>query len=108
LLEGEWFLLRREELRRKYLDALLQLGLLYFGREDYARAAEMYRRVIDKDDVLEEAHRELMRCFARSGERGQALRHYQLLARIMQDELGSPPAPESVALYERLKRGEDV
>ena len=108
LLEGEWFLLRREELRRKYLDALLQLGLLYFARADYARAAEMYRRVIDKDDVLEAAHRELMRCYARSGERGQALRHYQVLARIMQDELGSPPAPESVALYERLKRGEDV
>ena len=26
LLDGEWFLLRREELRRKYLDALLHLG----------------------------------------------------------------------------------
>ncbi len=108
LLEGEWFLLRREELRRKYLDALLQLGQLHFTQADYARAADIYRRAIDKDEVLEEAHRELMRCYARSGERGQALRHYQTLMDIMRDELGSPPAAESIELYERLKRGEEV
>ncbi len=84
------------------------LGQLFFAREDYIRAAETYRRAIEKDEVLEAAHRELMRCYARSGERGQALRHYQTLTRIMRDELGSPPAPESVALYERLRRGETV
>ena len=108
LLEGEWFLLRREDSRQKYLDALLQLGRLFFARHDYARAAEAYQRAIGKDEVLEEAHRELVRCYARSGERGQALRHYQSMTRILRNELGSPPAPESVDLYERLKRGEDV
>ncbi|MFN8595358.1 MAG: BTAD domain-containing putative transcriptional regulator [Anaerolineae bacterium] len=108
LLDGDWFLLRREELRRKYLEALLSLGRLHFARQEYAHAAEVYRRAIDKDEVLEAAHRELMRCYARAGERGQALRHYQTLTRILRDELGSPPAADSVALYERLKRGEDV
>jgi predicted ATPase/DNA-binding SARP family transcriptional activator len=108
LLEGEWFLLRREDLRRKYLDALLDLGQLLFARGDYASAAEAYRRAIEKDEVLEVAHRELMRCYARLGERGQALRHYQILRQMIQDELGSPPATESMALYERLKRGEEV
>jgi DNA-binding SARP family transcriptional activator/predicted ATPase len=107
-LEGEWFLLRREELRRKYLDALLSLGQLLFAQSEYARAAQLYRRAIEKDEVLEEAHRELIRCYARLGERGQALRHYQTFEQIMRDELGSPPAPESIALYERLKRGEEV
>jgi len=108
LLDGEWFLLRREELRRKYLDALLQLGQLFFAREDYARAADAYRRAIEKDEVLEEAHRELMRCYARQGERGQALRHYQTFEQLIRDELGSLPAAESAALYQRLKRGEEV
>jgi predicted ATPase/DNA-binding SARP family transcriptional activator len=107
-LDGEWFLLRREELRRKYLEALLNLGRLLFFQDEYARAAESYRRAIEKDDVLEEAHRELMRCYARLGERGQALRQYQTLVKLMQDELGSLPAPESAALHERLKRGEEV
>jgi DNA-binding SARP family transcriptional activator len=107
-LEGEWFLLRREELRRKYLDALLNLGQLLGARGDYAHAAECYRRAIEKDEVLEEAHRELMRCYARLGERGQALRHYQTLEQLMRDELGSAPAAESVTLFQRLKRGEEV
>ena len=51
LLNGEWFLLRREELRRKYLDALLHLGQLFFAQQDYAIAAECYRRAIEKDEV---------------------------------------------------------
>ena len=108
LLEGDWFLLRREELRRKYLDALLLLGQLLFAREDYARAADVYRRAIEKDEVLEVAHRELMRCYARAGERGHALRHYQAFEQLIRDELGSSPAAESAALYQRLKRGEEV
>ena len=107
-LEGEWSLLRREDLRRKYLDALLSPGQLLFTQNEYARAAESYRRAPEKDEVLEEAHRELMRCYARLGERGQALRHYQIFEQMMRDELGSSPAPESVVLYEQLKRGEEV
>ena len=107
-LEGEWFLLRREELRRKCLSALLSLGHLVFTQGQYARAAEFFRRAIEKDEMFEEAHRELMRCYARLGERGQALRHYQTFEQLVRDELGSVPATESVALYERLKRGEEV
>jgi DNA-binding SARP family transcriptional activator len=107
-LEGEWFLLRREELRRKYLDALLSLGQLHFVQGQYAQSAEFYRRAIEKDEMFEESHRELMRCYARLGERGQALRHYQSFEQVMRDELGSPPAPESLTLYERLKRGEEI
>jgi non-specific serine/threonine protein kinase len=104
LLEGEWFLLRREELRRKYLDGLLDLGHLLYEQGEYAVAAQTFHRAIDADPVVESAHRALMRCYERLGERGQALRHYQTLERIMLQELGSPPAPESVALYQELVR----
>ncbi len=105
---GEWFLLRRENLLRKYLDALLRLGRLHFGQRTYDRAAEIYRRAIEKDNVQEDAHRELMRCYARLGQRAQALRHYQTFEHILRTELGAPPAPESVALYEQLQRGEEI
>jgi len=64
--------------------------------------------VIARDEVLETAHRELMRCLARLGERGQALKHYQSLAELMREALGSDPAPETQALYEELRHGEDV
>jgi len=108
LTHGEWFLLRRENLHRKYLDALLRLGRLLFTQRAYAHAAETYRRAIEKDNVQEDAHRELMRCYARLGQRAQALRHYQTFEHILRTELGAPPAPESVALFEQLQRGEEI
>ncbi len=107
-VEGEWFVTRRAELRRKYLDALLTLGQLLFAETDYTQAAATYKLVIDHDNYVEAAHRELMRCYARLGEPAQALRHYQELVELMGDELGSPPAPETTALFERLRRGEEV
>ncbi len=73
-----------------------------------AEAAGVYRQAISYVSLLEAAHRELMRCYARQGERGQALRHYQSLVELMRDELGAPPDPETTALFERLQRGEAV
>lgn len=107
-MEGEWFMSRRAELREKYLDALITLGGLLTAETNYAQAAVAYKQVIEQDKYVEAAHRELMRCYARLGEPGQALRHYQELVESMQDEWGSPPALETAALFERLRRGEEV
>ncbi len=107
-VEGEWFVTRRAELRKKYLDALLTLGRLLFAETDYAQAAATYKQVIEHDNYVEAAHRELMRCYARLGEQAQALRHYEELVELMRDELDSPPASETTALFERLRRGEEV
>jgi len=84
---------------------LLLLGGLLFGQARYEPAAQAYRRAIAQDGYLEAAHRELMRCYARLGERGQALRHYQTLAALLRDDLEAAPAPATTALYERLQRG---
>ena len=74
----------------------------------YQQAAGAYQRALAFDDYLEQAHRELMRCYARQGETGQALRHYQRLGELLAAELGARPSPETTLLYERLRRGDDV
>lgn len=106
--EGEWYLPRQRELQRKFLEALFSLGDLLFTEKQYEQASEIYRRVIDHDHYQEAAHRALMRCYARLGERGLALRHYRTIASIMHDELHSLPANETIALYEKLRRGEEI
>jgi predicted ATPase/two-component SAPR family response regulator len=106
--EGEWTLIRQEELRRAYQEALLTLGGLLFGEGRYGEAVEAYRKAVEHDAYLEASHRELMRCYARLGERGQALRHYQTLVELLRKELGSSPAPGTTELYRRLRQGEDV
>jgi predicted ATPase/two-component SAPR family response regulator len=105
---GEWAIFRREELRRLFLQALVDLGQLYFAEARYQKAADSYQRLLTHDNYLEVAHRELMRCYARQGETGQALRHYQKLRQLLHDELQAEPSLETTLLYERLRRGDDV
>lgn len=106
--ESEWIERKREQLRGRHREALLTLGRLYGASRAYARAAESYRQLIADDPFHERAHRELMRCLARLGERGQALRTYERLAELLKRELGAAPAPETVALAERVRIGEPV
>jgi DNA-binding SARP family transcriptional activator len=80
-------------------------GGLHFEASKYVYAEEVYRQAIAKDGYLEAAHRGLMRCYARQGELSQALRHYQSLAALLQEECNAPPDPETVDLYESLCRG---
>ncbi|MCC6188188.1 MAG: tetratricopeptide repeat protein, partial [Anaerolineales bacterium] len=105
---GEWAIFQREELLRRGLEARLALGELYFAGARYAQAADVYRRLVALDPYLETAHRELMRCLARQGETGRAVRHYQALRQLLRDELNTQPAPETTLLFERLRRGDDV
>jgi len=84
------------------------LGRLLFAQALPAKAAEAYRKAISHDRLLEEAHRELMRCYAALGERGRALRHYEELVELLDEQLGTSPAPETVALYLRLRAGEEA
>jgi DNA-binding SARP family transcriptional activator len=73
-----------------------------------AEAAEAFRTALAADSYLEDAHRELMRCYARLGQRGQAVRHYQSLVALLREQIQAPPAPETEALYERIRQGEPV
>ncbi len=107
-VESDWHLLRREELRRRYLQALFQLGEFRFDSGRYTEAAQAYRQALEHDNLLEDGHRALMRCYARLGERGQALRQYETVAALMRTELNATPAPETTALYERLRQGAEV
>jgi two-component SAPR family response regulator len=106
--EAEWSVVLQEELLRKYLQALVRWGDLLFEVCEYASAAEVYLRAIRKDGYQEAAHRGLMRSLAQQGELGQALRHYQSVAKLLHEELDAPPAPETVDLYECLRRGEHI
>jgi DNA-binding SARP family transcriptional activator len=105
---GEWAIFQREELRQRYVQALIDLGALHFADAHYDRAAAVYRRLLALDAYLELAHRELMRCFVRQGEVGHALQHYQQFREMLQRELQAEPSPETVMVYERIKRGDEV
>lgn len=106
ILRADWSQSHREKLRTLYLDAMLALGQLFFTLHQFTQAAEIYRQLIAYDNFLETAHRELIRCYAYQGNHGQALRHYQDVVTLLHNAFGSPPATETVRVFERLQRGE--
>ena len=106
--EAEWALYPREALRQSRLEALLELAELHFNDAAYPASAATFEQALFLDGYLEVAHRGLMRCFARQGEAGRAVRHYQRLVELLIRDLNTSPSPESVLLYERIRRGDDV
>jgi predicted ATPase/DNA-binding SARP family transcriptional activator len=99
---GEWAHARREELRRRFESALLALGRLHADAGHLQLAVTVFRRAIEHEPLNESAHRELMSCWDGLGETARAVRHYGELEALLADQVGVRPAPETVALYERL------
>jgi DNA-binding SARP family transcriptional activator len=99
---GEWAMVRRDELRRAFESSLLAAGRMLAAAGRHQAAATAFRRAVAHEPLNESAHRELMTCWAQLGETARAVRHYEDLARRLQDQLGVPPAAETAALYRKL------
>jgi DNA-binding SARP family transcriptional activator len=105
---GDWHLEFRDRLRRICMDAQLLVGERSLELELHSAAEEAFRAVIRVDELREEGHRGLMLALARAGDRTEALRQYDRLARTLETDLDAEPDPDTTALYERLKRAESV
>lgn len=97
-----WTQAPRDHFRQLYIDVLLALAQDYQSRGDLAAAAETYRTALDKDAMLEIAHRGLMAIFAQQGQRDRALKQYGVCHDVLADELGVAPSQETRALYDRI------
>ncbi len=99
----EWMLLERERLKDLAVQGMATLASLHTARGEYAAALEYTSRLLALEPWREEAHREMMLLLARSGQRSAALAQYEICRRMLADELGVAPTPETTALYERIR-----
>ena len=102
---GDWHLEHRDRLQRVFVDALMEVGDRHAEEGRNAKAADAYRRVLARDDLNEDATRALMRCYAKAGERAQALRLYQRFSDRLRKELDAEPEEETQELIEEIKAG---
>ncbi len=105
---GDWHVEHRDRLQRLYVDALMTLGARLLAEERPEKAAEVYRRVLARDELHEDALQALMRCHVQLGERPQALRAYRRFADRLKAELETTPARETTRLFERVQQGAAV
>jgi DNA-binding SARP family transcriptional activator len=96
---ADWCSLERERLRERRLDALQALAGLYAGRGKLQQAVTEYEHLVAQDPYREPAHRELMRCHFRLGNRVAAIRQYQSCIQILREDLGLSPTAETEELY---------
>ena len=101
----EWVLLTRERLARQMSSALHRLAETYEQRGAYEQAQHHARRQIELEPWDEQAHQQLMRALALSGQRAAALAQYETCRRLLSEELGVEPAGETTQLYEQIRDG---
>jgi DNA-binding SARP family transcriptional activator len=101
----DWQLLQTEALRRELGVALERLAHWHATQREFEPALGFARRKLALDPLNEEAHRDLMRLHAWSGQRPAALRQYEECAAILQDQLGVPPHDLTVGLNTALQAG---
>jgi DNA-binding SARP family transcriptional activator len=96
-------IVERERLRALHLSLLASLADRYFVDGDYKVALAHALRLLLHDPCREDAHRVVMRCHVRMGERAQALRQYRTCRQILQAEFNACPEPVTDALFERVR-----
>ena len=94
-----WADARRAALTELHTALCLELAELH---GDAPVAVVALQRALVADPIAEPAHRALMRLYARTGRRQQALAQYQLLRLGLSAELAAEPDPATRALYQQL------
>lgn len=102
----EWRRMKQEQFHILTLDALYQLSDVSESRGNDAQTIHFAQRQLVLEPWREGAHRQLMRAFARQGQRSSAISQYQTCRRILAEELNIEPSAETTKLYEAIRSGE--
>jgi DNA-binding SARP family transcriptional activator len=102
----DWQRFQAESLRRELAGVLERLVGAQAAEGRWQEAIADGRRWLALDPLHEPAHRQLMRLYAWSGQRGAALRQYRACVRVLDQELGVTPLEETSALNRAIMQGQ--
>jgi DNA-binding SARP family transcriptional activator len=104
-IDAEWIARQRQALRAIRVRALECLADVAQANGEHPLAAHFARAVVDLEPFRETGWQKLMRAQAGGGNRAEALRAYEQCRRLLADELGVAPSPETEALEHALRAG---
>jgi predicted ATPase/DNA-binding SARP family transcriptional activator/class 3 adenylate cyclase len=99
----EWVLAERRRLEEEFVQALRQLTALSEQAGDLSRAIDWAARLVAADPLSEESQYEQIRLLAAAGKPTAALRQYQELERLLEQQLADAPSPRSRALAQQIQ-----
>jgi len=100
--EGSWVEEKRRELADVRSRALRCLADASLGLGNASAAAKWAEEAIALEPFRETGYRRLMEAHAAAGNRAEALRVYERCRRLLADELGAFPSPETESIYRGL------
>jgi DNA-binding SARP family transcriptional activator len=102
-VDGEWIARERAALRDIRVRALECLAAVALVNREHPLAARLARDVVDLEPFRETGWQRLMQALAGGGNRAEALRAYAQCKKLLANELGVAPAPETEALATALR-----
>lgn len=105
-LDGEFeppeLLSRREKVHGQFLRHVTELGRFHCERHEHQRAAGLFRRGLEADDLSEELYQHLMRCLLEQGRLVEGVSVYRRCREIFRATVGIDPSAETEALHQAL------
>jgi DNA-binding SARP family transcriptional activator/streptogramin lyase len=100
--DGAWVDEKRRELTQVRVRALTVLADACLHSGDASEATKWAEQVTALEPFRETGYRRLMEAHVAAGNRAEALRVYERCRRLLADELGAYPSPETEAIYRNL------
>lgn len=95
-------IMEREHLRTRYLNLLVKLAKTCYQSDNYNLSLEYLWKLLGYDPYREDAHRLIMQCYVRKGERAAALRQYQVCVDLLYSEFKAAPETATTDLFNQI------
>lgn len=103
-LYDDWAVNVRERFRELYFGATLQAANLMVTIEhNFSEAVNLCRTALAREPYREELHQAIIGHLIKAGRYGEAAQQFRTCQRLLNEEFGLSPSPETQALFETMK-----
>lgn len=101
-LDDQDTITERERLQQVFENACIAASELALKSRDHEPAIRMATRAIEVNPYFETGYQILFRAYSASGNKASIVKLYKQLESLLQKDLSTPPAPETIDLYRSL------
>ncbi len=98
----DWLTEQQEHYRRLAIRGFIALADRYEQQQDYPAALEALDRALAFDPLQEDIQRNALRVHYLAGDRTSAIRRYEALRQLLDEQMGVPPMAATRALYDAI------
>lgn len=96
----DWIEPERRRLREIYIETLSRTAVLHIQRQEYDKAMDFHKKILELDPCIEESHRALMLCHWKRNDKKKAVEQYKICEEVLTKHLGLSPLSETKRLFE--------